>query len=817
MKLLLFVWIYTISCTAFCQSRKYTVHFAKDGKLADIQLNEVSKHPITPAVSSFPTVLFEGELLMDLSAVEVKDSRYHEKLVELDKVLSASKIPLIQKLKTSVASDLTSLLRGYSATTHGFKYNAANINLPFNLVLKSSVKTLKCINCPGFVTSIPGQLQFKPSTKINNIDYAVQLEEFDNEILSEHLKSTNALYKGIGLIHENYLTGIRRKFQNEVNLIDEQFVSDSLGYKYYNIDLIRDIIRLQPQIKQINKIYDFVLEANEPWLLAWMWYTGGVIQLNPFNVSNDTILIRSRLDAQIFELEEELKTWHTLVAHDKADFEIVNKKITIVSSAIARLRRQRENSVTLSSKYKAWNEQVSKREKLLYSGNWQISSQDSIHWMHHFDAAGDYRYLSQKDSLPDKLSEFDNVVIEVHNVAEKVKIKVTPSLANFQPKSPLEITLKEIEDSFAGNVAGAKNLSKLLGNIIPASLSQISQSNILETSKRARYSVIKNKGRAMVVLAPPATVICRENIRKALENLKFDNPDKVAIIGGLIDKCLGTEYNNNLRDLVYANRAEFVLRLFQNFDIKAVEDYKIVINELDEVSSKLEWLLTQTKPILKIELKADETADFRTVTEFPEEKLEIEDSKEVIYSLFVNDEKEPELTKKYKKYKQTRFLPTIGLAFIPENRTGTTFDEATGQFTSGKRFDNIEALVGVKYYFLSKKRTNPVQHIPTTRLIHNRISGDANLRRGNTVEHRFFVTGGLGVRHQFLRNYYLGAGGDIIPGINAHLGANFIFQRRYNLENGKILNEQERPRPYLYFAISFDPGIVASLTKIFIN
>lgn len=816
MKQLLFAWMCTISCAAFCQSHEYTVYFAKDGKLDDIKLHEVSGHPIPP-VTSYPTILFKGSIKADLSAIEVKNSRFYDKLDSLNKVFSRSQLPFIQNLKTDIGSDLTSLLSRYSATTHVLKYNSTKPNLPFDLVSKSDAKGFECKNCPGYVTVTTDKLQFSSPDKMSNVDYTVTLKDFDNEILSKHLEKTRNAYKGVGTAHENYLTGMRRNFQNEVNLINEQFIIDSLRYKYFNIELIRDVIDLQPHITQINKIYDFVLKANEPWVKAWMWYTGGVIRLNPFNVTNDTILIRSRLDAQIFELEEELKTWHNLLTHDKTKFEIVNKKITVISSAIARLRRQRENSITLGSKFKTWNQQVSQREKLLYSGNWQISSEESIHWMHHFDAANDYNYLSKKDSLPDKLSELDDVVVEIHNVKDGDKTKLTSSLANFQPKSPLEISLKEIEDAFAGNVAGAKDLSKLVGNIFAANFLGTSQSNFLGTSKRARYTITKYRGKARVGPASAATVKCREDIRKELENLKFENPDKVAIIGALINQCQGGDYNNNLRDLVYANRAQFVLQLFENFDIQAFDDYRIVINELNEVSSKLDWLLTQTTPVLEIELKADETAEFRTVTEFPEEKLEITDSKEVNYSLFVNDEKEAELSKKYKKYKQLRFLPTIGLAYVPENRTGTIFDEATGQFSPGKRFDNVEALVGVKYYFLSKSRTNPVQHNPTSRLIHNRTSRNANVLRGNTAEHRFFVTGGLGVRHQFLRNYYLGIGADIIPGINAHFGANFIFRKRYNIENGKVLNEQERPRPYLYFAISFDPGIVASLTKIFLN
>ncbi len=280
--------------------------------------------------------------------------------------------------------------------------------------------------------------------------------------------------------------------------------------------------------------------------------------------------------------------------------------------------------------------------------------------------------------------------------------------------------------------------------------------------------------------------------------------------------CKDKNVKTFLGELRNADRTQFVILLYENWGIKNTIDYRILVQDFTDNQSRLNWLLTQTKPPLELNLKADETPIFTTTVQLPEEKIDVTSSSKVTYSLFHNDEKEPELKKTYKKYTQSRFLPTIGLAYIPESRTGTIFDNATGQFTPDKQFDNIEALVGVKYYPSFFVKTNPVRHLATRRLIQNSIGREANYSRGNAFENTFFITGGLGVRQQFLRNYYLGAGFDLFPGVNLHAGWNFIFEKRYQLQNAKILNEQERPRGYVYFSISLDPGIVASLTRIFL-
>lgn len=272
-----------------------------------------------------------------------------------------------------------------------------------------------------------------------------------------------------------------------------------------------------------------------------------------------------------------------------------------------------------------------------------------------------------------------------------------------------------------------------------------------------------------------------------------------------------------LERLKIANKAKFVQILYTKLGIIDYKDYEGLLIEYVDSQAKLAWLLNQTKPLLSITLKPDKTPAYQTFVEFPEQKLELTSAKQVTYKVFMNGDKEPTVTRTYKNYVRVRWWPTLGIAYVPGNRSGSLFDEATGQFKSGNEFDNFEALVGVKYY---PYQTNPARDLTTRRLIYNKFgqptsTSRPNLDRGNAFRNTLFLTGGLGIRHQFLRNYYLGLGGDITPGLSLQAGANFIFQKRYELENGKIKNEYERPRTFFYVGLSIDAGIVTNLIGIF--
>lgn len=799
----------TFSFSAY--SQKYTYTFGKEGRLEDVRVTtqQKDKKVAEDSETSYPSLLSKATIEMNLEKIEVPDSRFLQQLKSFqEKLRSEQKSPFLLQMLQDNASVLIPFSAGDLSKYTFSKYKSNNV-FPFDTELKKNAKKLICKKCSPPLTGTTYKLEVDGMTS-KSLHYQITLDNLDNDILVKHLEKTKSLYKPINPDHLSYLRSIRKDFRREVELVNDQFQADLQRSKDFNIDLVKRMLAIRLKTKYIESAYDDALYDNKDWIAAWLWYTGGNIQLNPFEVTNDTSLVLSRIDEEIQELEDEQKLSNIMLAHDENMLDAVNARNVRISNTISDLRLRREAASRLAKKLKAWKDIVQQKNKLLYSGVWHTSSEDTIHWIHHYDAGNGFKYLTHKDSLPSMVATLDQVVTEIHNVKDGQKVNMTSSLSEFQPKSEIQTTLEEIEKLSKGANAAAGLLSKGIGTLVLDSDKVMSpdKNKVMDAGQKQEIQSSKNKA--------GKKFDCPAYVRAWLSILSFDDPDKVDLLGSLIDLCADQTINDHLIELVYSDRLEFVSRLHQNFDIKAITDYRKVISELGETVFKLDWLFKQTTPILQIDLKDDQTPEFRTVAEFPEKKLDITSSKTVTYKLFLDDGKEAEVTKEYPKYKQTRVLPTVGLAYVPKDRTAAIFNETTGQFESGRRFDNIEALVGVKVY-VSKHKPNPVRHTPTRKIIVNHLNWRANSKRGNAFVNTLFLTGGLGLRHQFLRNYYLGTGLDLFPGVNAHIGGNFILQKRYQLVNGKILNEQEVPKTFLYFSISLDPGIVASLTNIFIK
>ncbi|MEZ4901188.1 MAG: hypothetical protein R2822_05205 [Spirosomataceae bacterium] len=87
--------------------------------------------------------------------------------------------------------------------------------------------------------------------------------------------------------------------------------------------------------------------------------------------------------------------------------------------------------------------------------------------------------------------------------------------------------------------------------------------------------------------------------------------------------------------------------------------------------------------------------------------------------------------------------------------------------------------------------------------------------RGNGHLNRLSAFVGLGVRYKFLRNYFVGVGYDIIPGLNVNVGLNTYIKRTYDIENGKLINSYERfTIPSCYYAITTDVEVFKRLIQL---
>jgi hypothetical protein len=265
------------------------------------------------------------------------------------------------------------------------------------------------------------------------------------------------------------------------------------------------------------------------------------------------------------------------------------------------------------------------------------------------------------------------------------------------------------------------------------------------------------------------------------------------------------------RDFVASETSQVLAEGIKQEKEDCPSDYQGKIARFLEDYQKINWLAAQTHPILTIDLKPNNTPFYSTSAHFPEKELALTETKKVNYSLTPEGKDKPVIKATYRKYERIRFWPTAGIAYIPEPRSATLFDNSTGQFRTDTDIDQFEAFVGVKCYF---GQTNIAYDCKTAKAT-NLKSWSYGLKRGNNILNRFFMMGALGVRHKFLKNYLLGLGIDVIPGVSLQGGYNFLLQKEYELENGKIKNEYEKPRGYCYYGVSLDLNLVTKLISLF--
>ncbi|MEO6282989.1 MAG: hypothetical protein ABIN80_13790 [Dyadobacter sp.] len=593
-------------------------------------------------------------------------------------------------------------------------------------------------------------------------------QQFDNQIISAHLDATRKYYKGWPASYNPILKDLATTINGSAPQINALLDADSLkniqegteNTIRFNLEVVNKIVNIYDSFGTIRSFYDKVMAENFLWIKSWLWYTGGEILLNPFLVS-DPAAMTAEVENAIALLEEKQKVLHTFIdccKENKLKYERALAELEFLTKELDIQKEKKEKIIVLLSTYKKWIVTKSIKSKALYQYSWVTSNSEKINWMHHYDAADRFRFHTSKSDLPNLVAGSDQVVVLVHNIPAGDTITLKTLEVTFEPKSKFN----EIIELALGGIAEAVSSVNGVNNLLNAG-----PYNYLFSPKSELIKFFK---------APPYEA--RSVTRAYLE--------------GRI------------------NKADYVKKLCTDFDFYDYVDYSQIVAEYMHAQYQLHWLLSQTKPLLSIDLKDDLDPTFRTELLFPTDTLD--SSKKVTYAGYVNDKKEPDFKKTFTKHNLGQWIPSVGVAYVFGNRSAAVFNDTTGTFRSGTDFDNFEVLAGVKFY---PWMTNTVRDRATTKLIRNKFDTNANLLRGNSFANTFFFTGGLGVRHQFLRNYYLGAGSDITPGLSWQAGANFIFPKRYELQNGSIQNQYERLRPFLFIGISIDPSVVTSLVKLF--
>jgi hypothetical protein len=237
-----------------------------------------------------------------------------------------------------------------------------------------------------------------------------------------------------------------------------------------------------------------------------------------------------------------------------------------------------------------------------------------------------------------------------------------------------------------------------------------------------------------------------------------------------------------------------------------------LVNDFIREYAKVKWLLDQTVPSDLPELKTYGPKYRSEVFEASEKK---EQSYVVKYTFTSTkkDEAKPiaKNTFKYTVYKKQYIQFTAGIMYLPNNNNNERIQSEykNGSFSS-KSLKPYDVVAGVKIYpfGLNVRRWFPVV---------NTARGNRKIlfKRGDLLINRVSLFAGLSVSQEQLRNYFVGGGFEIVPGLGLNVGANFYTTKTYKFDNGVMTKEKEVfKKPSYYVGLTLDPIVLFQVTGI---
>lgn len=238
-------------------------------------------------------------------------------------------------------------------------------------------------------------------------------------------------------------------------------------------------------------------------------------------------------------------------------------------------------------------------------------------------------------------------------------------------------------------------------------------------------------------------------------------------------------------------------------------------------SSKImiEWLNEQTEPPLaEIEEAYDDfnVADagpvYRSQETLVSESRSALGTNIISYEIFEDGKDKPVVKDQYQTYETVRFWPFISVNYVFGSRASAIYDNGTNSFKTYTDMDNFEVFVGAKWYL---GPSNVTRTLERSRFIRNTVGSEYQNKRGNGLGGKTFVFLGLGVRHKFIKNYGVGGGIDIVPGLSLNGGVNVYFDKKYELVNGIVRKDFDITQFRGFFGLAIDVNVVTRFVSLF--
>lgn len=611
---------------------------------------------------------------------------------------------------------------------------------------------------------------------------------------------------------------------------------------------------LQSSQAILCRIANEIIIENKGWMIKWLWYTGGKPLLNPFGMTSPAEE-SARIEQELASAEAVLKLHSSVSGEYCCNSEDMTKMLAVLSPAIAnlnhevsRLKQLQASAPARQKKYEEWLKALAGTSSTLNRVTLYSSEPDRIHWMTHRDAQNKYSTMHPPRQLPDYVYEDDALTGLVHNLPHGKEVSAKETVKATPLRTEIDIQTDAFSEAFSAGLLGANNISALANSIkgILVTLSLMKSESPEKDGKRSgssRFPQTESSEKRMPIIISELREVLDENLKgraittytdslDMINNLLKDFDNNYMKYRSRIDNALNrkketkklsrTEFYEAALILqeAYKGGIEFDMQISTTVsNLRLTENKRDCDKEYDDFVKSdqlIEWLMAQTDPPLADMAAAYSAFDrsdpppmLRTENVLAQEA---EGSNTISYEIFEAGKEKTVASGSYKTYHTVRFWPSVSINYVLDSREVNLFDPATGQFRTDTGIDNFEAVAGVKLYF---GKTNLTRTHSRSKFIRNHLGQAYNRSRGNDLSGKMFATLGLGVSHKFLKNYVVGMGFDIVPGLSVQAGGNVFFKKAYKINNGQVQREYDAPDLRFFFGLAIDPNVVTKLISIF--
>lgn len=835
-------------------NRELYIHFNKNGQL----------------IGDIPSILRKGDkLFFAIEGQDFTNSPLQKKIKEYK-----DKLGKIKYKNLSIESQLlfpdSTAFEEYKKSISSYLPQIDKIDI--NSIYTLSVQWQEKKNCPKTDTltfditkapcdSVAISKVFEVPCDLDEaqVGFTLTRQNIDNILMANYLKENKDCYGQWGQYAPNF-NKVKNDFIKKAKVIDDSLhafdysvlmgtVKDSLPSENLQ-KLLKDNNNLTTVNTYLEKALLNVPE-NKEWMKKWLWLTGlNTPAMNPFDkikIDNNSIL---NVDKELAATQRRIDAIGLVIKNSQLsdnNDKIIKKYLNELDTLQQKVVELTDKKKDLTNRKEAYEKWLIEREissNLLYAGTLFVSEAEQINWMPHYNALNNYRLSNAPNSIPSVVADIDAVRPLVFNLRRGTKAFAEETVTPFTLTTPISDAFNAWGKLFDGILAQANNVgsSVAVTNVILANLSNKEKivNDELE-AKRKSLDNVKISFETTKMLATftdnSGTTVPQQTFRMSeIESPNFQQKKPNKKITEDAEKIKKASINNSKEQI---NAIKTLGEITKTSLIESIESYQLLkqdtiklYKERAEIKQKkkllevflqsrqrfsfataqLKWLNAQTNPPLQINVKPNTDTLYHTDWAEAREIKEKKGAVKIGYDLSVSDGKTATKVVKnasYKQYDLPRFWYGVGLAYIPKPRYTSVYEN--GAFVNNPEPQQLDIVVGAKIYPFK-----PMNQLRTCKLAKYTHYGRCYDRlRGNGHINRLSVFVGLGVRYKFLRNYFIGLGYDIIPGININAGYNFYFKRSYEIENGKLLNSYERlASGGVYYSITTDVEVFKRLVQL---